>query len=191
MDINPPAAPPPTLAANATRPQWVVHHLIQGLHELRSSMHATAHRILWGEEESDTEALMATVRQSRLYSDYQALAQQSQDLDYRLVLLSFNTAVLPESPSDAKNFYQGPWPEVRSIIRKIQLQNRIGMELAEAHPDIHYIDTSKDLNGKYDLDLFLDVVHFTPHGDRVMAANTFRGLLPLLMADPKLRCRYR
>jgi lysophospholipase L1-like esterase len=139
--------------------------------------------------QSSDEDLLKVARQGLLYQQYQQLIEQSRRLKYELVLLSFNTAVVPEGPEASKDFYQGPWPGVRSIIKQVELHNVMIHELAAATQDVHFVDTSDHLLGRYDKDLYLDVVHFTTRGDALMAENVYHGLRPLLLEEKALGCR--
>jgi lysophospholipase L1-like esterase len=138
-------------------------------------------------EEADGH-LMSLARRGLLHQQYQQLIAQSRRLKYRLVLLSFNTAVVPNSIEAAYDFYQGPWPNVRTIVKQVELHNLMIRELA-AIDDVHFIDTGNGLLGRYDGNLYLDVVHFTTQGDALMAANVYRGLRPLLLREKTLGCR--
>ena len=51
-----------------------------------------------------------------------------------------------------------------------------------------FIDTVPHLDGFWDDDLYLDLVHFTQAGNKRMAKIVFDGLADTLRKDPRLRC---
>jgi hypothetical protein len=53
------------------------------------------------------------------------------------------------------------------------------------------IDTTRDLDGQWDDDLYLDIVHFTEAGNERAASAIFRQLLPILAERDGLRCVLR
>ena len=152
---------------------------------------AFALRLLNGDADAALEPLLDQGRRGSLYAQYLGLIEQSRRLDYSLIFASFNSAIAPDAPEDAIRFYEGAWPEVRTNIKKISIQNILLAEMASQSGSASYVDTGMGLYGRYDSDLFLDVVHFTPRGDVVMAENLFKSLLPKLIRDERLLCRQR
>ncbi len=134
---------------------------------------------------------MAKVRAGELYGQYHELMEHARHSGYQLAFLSFNTALAADSPAGAKDFYRGAWPGVTSIVEQIHLHNLMIEELARTTNNARFVDTSANLYGKYDGDIYLDIVHFTPRGDAIMAENVYRGILPLLVNDKELECRPR
>jgi lysophospholipase L1-like esterase len=135
-------------------------------------------------------AFLSQARSGQLYRQFEELVGQSHRLGYQLVLLSFNTAVTPASPQDAINFYRQAFPYMQTTIKGVELENILLRQLARP-PEVSFIDTGRGLYGQFDDDLFIDVVHFTAKGDRMMAANVFDGLRPLLVDNAVLGCRAR
>lgn len=126
---------------------------------------------------------------STYYKTYEQLVHLANKNRFALFLISFNTAVVCDSPVEAIQFYQGPFPGVRSTIQLMSYHNQMIHYLAKKNSNVYYVDSSKNILGQYDDDIFLDIVHFTPKGDRRMAHNIFHSLLPFLTNHPRLRCK--
>jgi hypothetical protein len=65
--------------------------------------------------------------------------------------------------------------------------NRI-VELIAIDQHVPLIDTTPSLAGKWDDDLFLDMVHFTQNGSDVLAETMLTDLLPMLKSNERPRC---
>ena len=191
-NVAPPAPPTPNERLQVVR--WYAERAVASLvNEVRSRSPTVIAEML-GTTRSSKDvgraALLAKARAGRLHADYLELIEQSRRLGHTLVFLSFNTAATPDSPEDAKRFYQSVTHAFRSLLTQIDIHNEMVRELA-AETATAYVDTSANLHGRYDDDLYLDIVHFTPKGDLAMARNVFRGIRPMLLADARLRCRPR
>ena len=138
--------------------------------------------------ENSNAQLIKTARKGLLYKNYKQLIEQSKRYNFKLVLLSVNTAVTPESPEYAKRFYEDPWPGLRSIIKQVEIHNELIQDIAHNEKNVLYFDTSKGLKGHYDSNKFIDVVHFSPAGDQTLAENIFNKIRPLLLSNHKLQC---
>ena len=53
---------------------------------------------------------------------------------------------------------------------------------------VPFIDTTPNLDGNWDADLYLDLAHFTQKGNDLIAQHIFDGLVPVLQRDETLRC---
>jgi hypothetical protein len=53
---------------------------------------------------------------------------------------------------------------------------------------VPFIDTADALDGQWDDDLYLDIVHFTEAGNERVAGVIFRQLLPILAERDSLKC---
>ena len=63
------------------------------------------------------------------------------------------------------------------------------MEELAAQEGVSFLATGEGLIGRYDSDLYIDVVHFTGKGDALMAGNVYHRVLPhLIMRDQSLKC---
>jgi lysophospholipase L1-like esterase len=145
-------------------------------------------QILFLEGTKSDNLLISIAKKNSLYKDYLELIKQSNELKYQLVLLSFNTAVASDGSEAAKRFFEGPFPYVRITIKQTELHNQMIRELAK-QSRIDFIDTSNNLHGHYSEDKFLDIVHFTTLGDRIMAENVYKKLRYLLLKNKSLSCR--
>jgi hypothetical protein len=96
----------------------------------------------------------------------------------RLVLANFSMAVNKESHSDVVEFYRQGFPHVRRDITANAIHSIILKELEAQFPEISFIDTHPNLDGRHEL--FLDLVHLTQSGDQQLAENIFQGILPAL-----------
>jgi hypothetical protein len=139
-------------------------------------------------ETMDRAQIMVEVRASELYRQYQRLVGHAQRNGASVVLLSVNTAVLPDSPGAARAFYRPIFFDVDSALELMKYHNVMLQELARNNPHVHFADTSKNLSGHFDDGLYLDVVHFTTAGDALMANNVYREIEPLLTAERTLGC---
>lgn len=197
LGINPSVAAPPAPPATKSRKEiarWYVQKAVVSLiNEVESRFAGVLGEMLGtskNEVDSETAELLRKVRTSVLHADYLELIEQSHRFGYSLALLNFNTAVGPNAPEDAKAFYQSVSHAVRPLLKQVQIHNIMLRELATA-TGTTFIDTGADLYGKYDDDLYIDIVHFTTKGDIALARNVFSGIRPLLLANPNLGCRPR
>jgi hypothetical protein len=54
-------------------------------------------------------------------------------------------------------------------------------QLAQQHPEVHFVDTHPNLDG--DHDKFIDLMHLTQEGRRQLAETMFAGIKELLERD--------
>lgn len=103
--------------------------------------------------------------------------------DVRLVLLTFNTAVDQHSPADAISFYRGAfYSTVDTGIIANQLHTDLLKNLKLPSNTV-VVDSSRGINGVYDDDLFIDMVHFTNKGRTVLSSNIFHGIKETVASD--------
>jgi lysophospholipase L1-like esterase len=181
---KPPEAPP----SEATRTRLVLWLLERTGRSLFETAKATVARGVAVFETMDRAQIMVEVRASELYRQYQRLVGHAQRNGASVVLLSVNTAVLPDSPGAARAFYRPIFFDVDSALELMKYHNVMLQELARNNPHVHFADTSKNLSGHFDDGLYLDVVHFTTAGDALMANNVYREIEPLLTAERTLGC---
>lgn len=197
LGINP--VPPPSLQPPKSTDQWsVVRWYVRKassdfVSSMRSRIASSADEFLGVTDRSDdgdTRLLLAAARKSILHADYLSFIDQSGRLGHRLAFLSFNTAVTNDSPEDVKAFYQSITHAFRPLLKQVEIHDLMLREVAR-ETGTPFLDTGTDLHGNYDEDLYIDAVHFTSKGDMRLARNVFRELRPLLIAEPRLRCRPR
>jgi lysophospholipase L1-like esterase len=117
-----------------------------------------------------------------LYRQFIAAARGTQ-----VMLASFNIAVDRSSPTDAIDFYAQAFPHVRRQIMALEAHNRL-IRLLSDGKTVHYVDTSDGLFGRFDSDVFIDLVHFTKSGSAQLARNLTQPLLALLSKVGDLGC---
>jgi lysophospholipase L1-like esterase len=98
--------------------------------------------------------------------------------------------VVPSSPREVVEFYQKAFVGIDQTMARMAAHNDIVEKLA-AEANVPFIDTTPNLAGEWDEDLFLDPVHFTQKGSNRVAETMLSGLLPILRGNESLRCRER
>ena len=98
-------------------------------------------------------------------------------------------AVNASSPREVKDFYGAVFKPIDDIIAANAAHNRMVRLLAKEN-GAPLIDMTAGVDGVWDDDLFLDIVHFTERGNERVAEKMFEQLLPIL-ANEGLRCRVR
>jgi lysophospholipase L1-like esterase len=127
-----------------------------------------------GEPLSDA-ALMKS-RYAEAYRNLFALARAN---GADVVLSTSSMAVNEMSPREVKDFYGSVFRPIDDIISANAAHNRMVRLLGEEQ-SVPLIDAAKGLDGAWDDDLYLDIVHFTESGNERVAEVMFRGLLPIL-----------
>lgn len=122
-------------------------------------------------------------RNRALGSPYANLYRQLIDLgrtnNFRVVLSTSSLAVNAASPREVRTFYGTIFSPIDELLAANARHNDMVAEIAkEEH--VPLIDTRAALDGNWDNDLFLDLVHFTEKGDTRIASVMFDGLLPIL-----------
>ena len=109
---------------------------------------------------------------------YRQLCQLAATNQFRLVLADFSMALNTNSSPAAFDFYQAVYPAARWFIPANAAQTEILQQLAREYPESCFVDTHPGLDGVHNN--FLDLVHFSPAGERQMAENLFAALRPIL-----------
>jgi lysophospholipase L1-like esterase len=109
---------------------------------------------------------------------YQQLIDIAHTNRFRLVLANFSMAVNKDSSPAVSKFYQVGYPATPRLVEANVLHTAMVRTLATKYPRVSFIDTQHGLDGK--CENFLDLVHFSPEGDRKMADVIFEGIKPLL-----------
>jgi lysophospholipase L1-like esterase len=121
---------------------------------------------------------------------YRQLIRLGRANNFQVVLSTFSMAVTPFSPREATEFYSMTVSRGDGIAARMAAHNRIVEKIA-AEQHVPLIDTTPDLNGKWDDDLFLDPFHLTQKGSDHLAETMFAGLIPIFRGDETLRCSQR
>lgn len=118
---------------------------------------------------------------------YRQLIDLSRQHGFKLVLGTASMAVDERSPTEVKTFYNGVFPSINDIIARNAAHNRLVMRIARQHR-LRVVDTRPALDGRWDDDYYLDIVHFTDRGNRTIAEVMFRNLEPVFMGrEPACR----
>lgn len=115
-------------------------------------------------------------RHAKAYEEFVAVARQN---GARVVLGTLSLAVNADSPSEVIDFYGRIFRPIERILPAIAEHNRIVEKVAK-QSGVDFVDTRPGLDGQWDSDYFIDVVHFTHRGAAKLAENFYRGLEPLL-----------
>jgi peptidoglycan/LPS O-acetylase OafA/YrhL/lysophospholipase L1-like esterase len=127
------------------------------------------------------------IMKSKYADGYRQLIQIARDEGFGMVLSTSSMAVSASSPREVKDFYESAFSGIDETIVRNAAHNDMVKKLAMTE-HVPLIDTAPQLDGLWDDDLYLDLVHFTQAGNDKMAQTMFGGLSPILKSEPKLRC---
>ena len=96
-------------------------------------------------------------------------------------------SVNESSPREVKDFYGAVFKPIDDIIAANAAHNRM-VNLIAREEGAPLIDMAAGVDGKWDDDLYLDIVHFTEAGNERVAALMFRALLPILAERHGVHC---
>jgi lysophospholipase L1-like esterase len=113
--------------------------------------------------------------------EYRLLIGLARTNHLRLAIGNFSMAVNAGSDPKIIRFYQVSYPWAPLSIEANIAHSRLVDELAEQDPDLCRVDTHPHLDGE--CQHFLDLVHFSPLGDRQLAENFFKGIHEILETD--------
>jgi hypothetical protein len=99
-------------------------------------------------------------------------------------------AINEKSPREVKDFYGAVFKPIDDIVAANAAHNRM-VRLLSQEEHAPFIDTAQALDGQWDDDLYLDIVHFTEAGNERVAGVIFRQLLPILAERDGLKCVLR
>jgi peptidoglycan/LPS O-acetylase OafA/YrhL/lysophospholipase L1-like esterase len=134
---------------------------------------------------SDTELM-----KSRYADDYLKLIALARDNGADIALASSTMAVNEQSPRGVKDFYGAVFKPIDDIIAANAAHNRM-VKLIARDEGAPLIDMADGVDGIWDDDFYLDIVHFTEAGNERVARLMFRALLPILAERERLRCVLR
>ncbi len=121
------------------------------------------------------------------YSDehakkYEQLAEIAQINKITPVFATLSLAINSNSPQEVMDFYGRVFRPIERILPAVAEHNRI-VEQAARKTGAHFIDSRPGLDGEWDRDYFIDIVHFTHNGAVKLAANMFESIAALLKKD--------
>ncbi len=91
------------------------------------------------------------------------------------------------SPREVKDFYGAVFKPIDDIIAANAAHNRM-VKLIAREEGAPLIDMAASVDGVWDDDLYLDIVHFTEAGNERVAGLMFQALLPILAERQGLHC---
>jgi hypothetical protein len=132
----------------------------------------------------------AELMRSRYAGDYRKLIALARDNGADIALADSTMAVNELSPREVKDFYGAVFKPIDDIIAANAAHNRM-VKLIAHDEGASLIDMTSGVDGVWDDDLYLDIVHFTERGNERVAGLMFRALLPILAEGDGLRCEFR
>ena len=127
---------------------------------------------------------------SRYADDYRKLIALARDNGADIALAYSTMAVDEQSPREVKDFYGAVFKPIDDIIAANAAHNRM-VKLIAGDEGAPLIDMAASVDGQWDDDLYLDIVHFTEAGNERVAGLMFRALLPILAEREGVRCKLR
>jgi hypothetical protein len=132
----------------------------------------------------------AELMRSRYADDYRKLIALARGNGADIALADSTMAVNESSPREVKDFYGAVFKPIDDIIAANAAHNRM-VKLIARDAGAPLIDMAAGVDGQWDDDLYLDIVHFTEAGNERVAGLMFRALLPMLAERDGLRCQLR
>jgi peptidoglycan/LPS O-acetylase OafA/YrhL len=129
----------------------------------------------------------AEVMRSRYANDYRKLIALVRDNGADIALADSTMAVNQSSPREVKDFYGAVFKPIDDIIAANAAHNRM-VKLIASEEGEPLIDMAAGVDGRWDDDLYLDIVHFTEAGNERVAGLMFRALIPILADRHGVRC---
>ena len=129
----------------------------------------------------------AELMKSRYADDYGKLIALARDNGVDIALADSTMAVNELSPREVKDFYGAVFKPIDDIIAANAAHNRM-VKLIAREEGAPVIDMAASVDGQWDDDLYLDIVHFTERGNERVAGFMFRALLPILAKRHNLHC---
>jgi peptidoglycan/LPS O-acetylase OafA/YrhL/lysophospholipase L1-like esterase len=132
----------------------------------------------------------AELMQSRYAEAYRKLIALARDNGVDVALAGSSMAVNEDSPREVKDFYGAVFKPIDDIVAANAGHNRL-IKLIARNEGAPLIDMTDGVDGVWDDDLYLDIVHFTEAGNERVADLVFRRLVPILAEREGLRCVLR
>ena len=132
----------------------------------------------------------AELMKSRYADEYRKLIALSREGGADIALANSTMAVNAASPRKVKDFYGAVFKPIDDIIAANEAHNRM-VKLIARKEGAALIDMAAGVDGIWDDDLYLDIVHFTERGNERVAGLMFRALLPILKERHGVKCEMR
>ena len=98
----------------------------------------------------------------------------------KVVLVDFNMAIDESSSVEASNFYLQGFPNACISVGANKLHSRMLSHYSQSADNFFHVDASNGLDGNYQDNLFIDMVHFTDEGRSVLASNLVYPIYEIL-----------
>jgi peptidoglycan/LPS O-acetylase OafA/YrhL/lysophospholipase L1-like esterase len=132
----------------------------------------------------------AELMKSRYADEYRKLITLARDNGVDIALADATMSVNESSPRKVKDFYGAVFKPIDDIIAANAAHNRM-VKLIAAEEGAPLIDMAAGVDGEWDDDLYLDIVHFTEAGNERVANLMFRALMPILAERHGVTCEVR
>ena len=132
----------------------------------------------------------AELMKTRYAEDYRKLIALARASGADIALAESTMAVNAQSPRKVKDFYGAVFKPIDDIIAANAAHNRM-VKLIAREEGAPLIDMAAGVDGQWDDDLYLDIVHFTERGDERVAALMFQALVPILAERHGMKCVLR
>ncbi len=119
---------------------------------------------------------------SRYAEDYRKLIALARQNGAAVALATSSLAVDAGSPREVKDFYGAVFKPIDDIIAANAAHNRM-VRLIGRVDDAPVVEAIASVDGEWDDDVYLDIVHFTERGHRRVALAMFKALIPMLESE--------
>ncbi len=123
----------------------------------------------------------ATLMTSRYAEAYRKLIALARESGVPVALATSSLAVDAGSPREVRDFYGAVFKPIDDIIAANAAHNRL-VRLIGREQNAPVVEAIASLDGDWDDDLYLDIVHFTERGNARAAQAMFSALQPVLAA---------
>ncbi len=123
---------------------------------------------------------------SRYAEDYRKLIVLARENGASVALATSSLAVNAASPREVKDFYGAVFKPIDDIIAANAAHNRM-VRLIGREDNAPVVEAIAGVDGDWDDDVYLDIVHFTERGHQRVALAMFKALLPML-ENQGVRC---
>ena len=132
----------------------------------------------------------AELMKSRYADEYRKLIALSREGGADIALADATMSVNESSPREVKDFYGAVFKPIDDIIAANAAHNRM-VKIVAREEGAPLIDMAAGVDGVWDDDLYLDIVHFTEAGNERVANLMFRALIPILAERHNVHCDVR
>jgi len=132
----------------------------------------------------------AELMKSRYADEYRKLIALAREGGADIALADATMSVNESSPREVKDFYGAVFKPIDDIIAANEAHNRM-VKMIARESGAPLIDMAAGVDGVWDDDLYLDIVHFTEAGNERVAGLMFRALIPILGDRHGLHCDLR